>query len=59
MDFDVRVTPLLSPLCNVILTIFRVFVLDLSKVYMSEMYYKVLKKEFKDDLNLLYTDTGL
>ena len=29
------------------------------KVYMTEMYYKVLKKEFGQDCRLLYTDTGL
>ena len=28
------------------------------KVHMTEMYYKVLKKEFQDDVKLLYTDTG-
>ena len=26
---------------------------------MTEMYYKVLKQEFGDDIDLLYTDTGL
>ena len=25
---------------------------------MTEMYYKILKQEFGDDIDLLYTDTG-
>lgn len=34
-------------------------ILDLSKMFMYEFHYKVMKQKYCDRINLLFTDTGM
>lgn len=34
-------------------------VLDISKCLMYEYHYNVMKQHYKDDITLMYTDTGM